>query len=444
MRDLLLLFITSLCSLGALRSPFFGLMCYVGYAVVSPQSYMWNIGSDFPHSKYIAVCTILGYLFSSETKQFPRQRESYILIGLWVVFAISTMVAMYPAPASRSLTLVSKIFLIALLSTSIINTEDRLHTMLKVIALGLGFYGLRAGIFVILTGATAPIWGPKDTYFEANNTIGMALAINVPMLYYLSKVEPRYWLRWAIRVMLIFSYPAVAGTFARASWIGLALMTALIVIKSRRKVLTLIAVGVFAITAASLVPRLVSSQLTQRFETLENPEDDGSAQTRFWSWEFCMRVGTARPWFGGGFNLYSLDAYAQYYPEFLDRWPGKVWQCHNMWLSIFAEHGYPGILLWSGLILSCLFSLRQIRSYGRATEGSSWLVDYANMFQISLLGFIIIGIFVDFAYYEVFYQLVAAIICMKEIVKSKANDQLSTTSASLPKRPAFKPKAAPA
>jgi putative inorganic carbon (HCO3(-)) transporter len=413
MSDLVLLAATLVFSLVAALSPSSGLLAYVGYAVLNPQSYTWFYSRDFPHSKLLAVSMILGYLASSETRRFPRQRESLLMLVMWGMFGVSTLFALSPERAWVEFMNASKILLMFFFTTALICTDDRIRSLVKIIALGLGLYGVKIGIFVLSTGGQSAITGPANTYLAANNSIGMALAMNVPLLFYISKTEPRKWLRWCMRVMMAASYPAVAGTFARGDWIGLAVITALMLLKSRRKFLTLSAAGIFAIVALAWIPEMVSPAMSNRYEMLVNYEEDDSAESRFWNWEFCRRVGVASPLTGAGFKLFSREAYATYYPEFLDRWPGKVWSCHNTFLLVLAEHGAVALVLWIGLLISCFISLRGIRLFGM-NQGELWLTDYADMLQLALIGFIIMGMFVDFAYYEIFYQLVAVIVVIKE------------------------------
>jgi probable O-glycosylation ligase (exosortase A-associated) len=425
-RDILVLTITILCTLIALRRPAFGLLSYVGFSVLIPQSYTWIIKETVPLSKVIGIGTIIGFIFSSEPKRFPRQRETVFLVALWLVFGVSTLFAIAPERAPDGLTLVSKTIFMAILTTAIINTDYRLHLLLKIIALGLGVYSLKVGIFVLQSGGTAAVFGPDNSYLEANNTLGMALAMNVPLLFYLSKLETKIWLRWIMRGMLVFSYPAVVGTFARGDWLGLAVITVLLVMKSKRKFLMLPMACIGVILAAAWVPQYVSKELVDRYDLLVNYEDDTSAQIRFWTWELCKRVGLAHPLSGGGFLFYSREAIAIYFPEFLDRWPGRVASCHNMWLAVFAEHGFIAFLLWVALMSSCLVSLRQIRAYGRTHTQLLWMADYADMLQAALVGFIVMGMFVDFMYYEIFYLLVAVIILLKERMHFKITETSST------------------
>jgi probable O-glycosylation ligase (exosortase A-associated) len=413
MRDIILLAISGGCSLIALMNPTFGALAYVGFGVLSPQSYTWDFSRTFPHSKLIAVGTLVGYFFSRESRKFPHQPEARLMLALWALFGLSTLFGIDPERALPGLIITSKILAMTFLLAVLFDTEAKLKLLLKVIALGLGLHALKAGLFVITTGGVSPIEGPPGTFLEANNTLGLALAMNVPLLYYLSRVETNFWIRWAMRAMLLFSYPAVAGTFSRGDWIGLAVITLMIIIKSRRKLFVFIAVGIFA-AVITWIPYIVSREMANRYETIENYQEDGSVQTRFWNWEFCKRVAIARPVFGAGFSFYSLEAYARYFPEFLEAWPGKVWSCHNTALSILAEHGVLAAFLWIGLMGSSLLSLRRMRSQARVRNEVSWVSNYTDMLSIALIGYAVSAMFIDVAYYEGFYQLVAAILILKE------------------------------
>jgi probable O-glycosylation ligase (exosortase A-associated) len=209
--------------------------------------------------------------------------------------------------------------------------------------------------------------------------------------------------------MFLLSYPAVVGTFSRGAWLSLGAVSVLLVLCSRRRILAIGLVVVLAIGGVIWQSFFVSDRVAERWDTLVNYQEDSSAQSRFWSWEFCKRVGLARP-FGGGFDLYSTEAYLRYYPEFVERWPGKVWVCHSMWLEFLAEHGVLGFLLGIGLIVSCLFSLWRLRREAQRQRTQMRVGELAPMLMVAFVGFMTGGTFLDVAYHELFYQLVAMVI----------------------------------
>ena len=417
MRDILLFGITGPVLIAALMRPFVGMLAYVAYSFIGPHSYTYGMARSFSHVQAIAICTLVGYFLSPERKQLPKQREVILFIALWAVFGISTIDAIMPARAFDHLYKVSKIFLMIVLAMAMINTEERLHLFAKAIAISIGFYGLKAGLFVVLSGGVAAIEGPEDSFLQSNNALGMAMAMNVPLLFYLAKVEGNKWLRWLMQLMFLLSYPAVAGTFSRGAWLGLAVATGLMVLKSKSTKMKIAAALVLFLAVAVVVPTITSQELQDRFSSFGKLDEDSSAQGRFWTWNFCWRVGSAYPILGGGFDYYSIETYAQFLPEFLEKFPGKMWSCHNMWLTIWGELGLVGAAVWGSLLVSVLVSLHKLNRHSNIYQGSPWISAYANMIQLAFVVYMVCGTFLDIAYFEIYYFLIALVILIKERVR---------------------------
>jgi probable O-glycosylation ligase (exosortase A-associated) len=414
MRDIILITGVAIAGLFALRRPSFGLLTFGLLGFVAPQSYMWGFGRTFPFSQVIAVSTVLGLILSAERKTLAIQRESLLLILLWLLFGASTLDALYPAKALEQLLLVSKIFFMIIVATMVINSDDKRDALIRIVGYSLGFYGLKGGLFVVLSGGEMIVYGPEGSFLYANNSIGLGLAMNIPVLLYLIKIETSPWLRWTLRLMLLFTYPAIVCTYSRGAWLGMLVVTAMGVLKSRKKVMLIGLACVVTIAGQLILSQKGPERLISRYDSLVNYEEDSSAQSRFWNWEFCKRVGLARPVAGGGFDLYGLESYATFYPEFLERWPGKVWSCHSTWLTIFAEHGISGSVIWLALVVSSLMSLRQIRAYG-VTSGKLHVLKFSDMVQSSLLAYFVVGTFIDAAYFDILYYFIAFIIIQKGI-----------------------------
>lgn len=417
MRDMLLVSAVLMAALIGFRRPAFGMLTFVFLGFFNPHSYTWSFGRTFPLSQVVAISTMLGMVVSPERKRLTVQREMILLILLWGVFGFSTIVAIFPDEAFERFIYVSKIMLMILVATIVINSEERLKWLIRVIGYSLGFYGLKGGLFAILSGGGDIVFGPEKSFLYANNSIGLALAMNIPILLYLLKNEELPRVRWIIRAMLFFSYPAIICTYSRGAWLGAAMATALSLLKSRRKYLTVVSAGLIGMVLVMVLPQIAPDRLVTRYDSLVHYEQETSAQSRFWNWEFCKRVGLARPMTGGGFDFYSIRSYAEFYPEFLERWPGKVWSCHSTWLTIFGEHGLPGMIVWLLLLGGCLISLRQIRRYSQLLPEKSQFVQYAEMVKISLVAYLVVGTFLDAAYFDMFYYLLAVVIIIKSIAQ---------------------------
>ena len=420
MRDILLIGAVMMAAVVGFRHPVFGLLTFVFLGLFNPHSYTWSFGRTFPLSQVMAISTMLGMLVSRERRRIPVQREALLLMLLCGMFGFSTIFALYPETAFDRFIHVSKVLLMTVVATLVINSEDRLHSFIRVIGYSLGFYGLKGGLFAILTGGGFLVYGPEDSFLEANNSIGLALAMNIPVLLYLLKREELAWVRWIVRAMLLFSYPAIVCTFSRGAWLGMVMATAMSLIKSRKKFLAVGLAGIVVVMLQTILPQIAPDRLARRYDELVRYEEETSAQSRLWNWEFCKRVGLARPVFGGGFNFYTLESYARFYPEFQVRWPGKVWSCHSIWLTVFGEHGIPGFTIWVALLISCILSLRRIRIYASNDPDKLYVMDLVDMVQSAIVVYLVIGTFLDAGYFDLFYYLVALIIIAKGLVASAA------------------------
>ena len=434
MRDILLTVIVSGFALIALARPFVGILLFTWLGFFYPQSYTWGFGRELPFSQIGAIATIAGYLFSKEAKRFPITRESILLLCLWAIFWLSSLFAIYPDQAAFHLIYISKILLMVFLTMSLIKDRFRLEMLLRVIALSIGFVGIKGAAFVIATGGENMVWGPEGSFLEANNSIGLALAMNVPLLYYLWRIETRPWLRKLMMAMLWGSFPSIICTYSRGAWFGLAIVTGLLFLRIKHKFLVVSAVGFIALIGAGTLSQLLPQRLHTRYDQLENYQEESSAESRFWSWEFCKRVGLDRPLTGGGFAFPSRDTYRQYYPEFAQRWgEDKTWTCHSTWLTVFGEHGFPGFIIWISLLFSCLASLRSVRTYGKMNPEYSWLVPFTDAIQAAVMAYMVVGTFLDAAYFDMFYYIVAMVIVAKEMVRvAYRTEVLNPLTASIP------------
>src|SRR6185295_7624764 len=122
-----------------------------------------------------------------------------LMIVLWGWFTITTIFSWYPESAWFYYWRFSKIFLMTLLTISLVQDRARMRWLLLVIAASLGFYGVKGGIFVMATGGQYTVFGaPEGTFISENNAFALALNMCLPLLWYLRKDETRLWARHAL------------------------------------------------------------------------------------------------------------------------------------------------------------------------------------------------------------------------------------------------------
>jgi len=428
MRDIVLL-IAVLASAGiALRRPSFGVLTLAVLGFLVPQSYSWGFARTLPFSQLVVGCTLLGIVLFPERPMLSFRRETLLLILLWGIFVVTTIFALYPDSAVVELIRVSKVFFVLIVTTVVINSQDKLHSLIRCVGYSLGFYGLKAGLFAIAAGGAEMVWGPEGTYLEANNSIGLALAVNLPILAYLVKTEPARWAKILARAMFLLSIPAIVFTYSRGAWLGLGIAIAFTTLKGKRKVLAIALLGILAVIFVSVAPKIAPDRLVQRYDSLVNYETDRSAVSRFWNWEFCRRVGMGRPLVGGGFDFYRRETYDRFFPEFQVEFPDRQWACHNSFLQIFGEHGFPGAIAWLALVISAFVLLRQLR-VPAVQRSDPAIMELVKMVRNAVAVYFVVGFFIDAAYFDLFYYLVGfAVIQRGLILLNEKSAVISTLS----------------
>ena len=63
----------------------------------------------------------------------------------------------------------------------------RIHViaLIWVLALSIGYYGVKGGLFTLLTGGSLRVWGPADSFIMDNNALAVAVTITIPLWVYL-------------------------------------------------------------------------------------------------------------------------------------------------------------------------------------------------------------------------------------------------------------------
>jgi len=324
------------------------------------------------------------------------------------------MFAIYPDKALVRLEFVSKVLLLVVLSMCILNTEERLNSLVRVIALSLGFFAVKAFAFILKSGGGEIVYGPEGSFLESNNLIGLALGMNLPLLSYLVKIEKRTWLRRICQLMFYCSFPAIVFTYSRGAWLGAAAVVALQMLRHRFRFALVPAAAIFGIALFPLLFDVLPKRLATRYEALENYDTESSAQMRLGSWGYCRRVAYASPITGGGFDHYSVQNYMKYSPEYHERWGRYASACHSSWFTVLGEHGFPGFILWVGLIGSVVVSSWRIRSMTAANPDLFWMFELAGALQVSLAAYAVVSTFIDAAYFYMLYYLVAIVVILKE------------------------------
>jgi putative inorganic carbon (HCO3(-)) transporter len=392
-----------------LARPWIGMLMWAWLGYMNPHRLTWNFSYDMPYAMMVAIATLVGLLFTKDRKPIPWVRETYLLSSLWLLFTLSTVFALYPSLAWTRWLFVAKILLFTYIPLLLFQDRKRLKWFLLVIALSIGFFGLKGGIWSLLRGGAGRVVMPDDTMFGGTNGAAIALNMVLPMLLYLAREEENPWLRRLLWVTFVFSIPAVLFTYSRGGLIGLCAVLLVLAAKSGKFVRASVALAAAYVFVMNFAP----PQWFERMDTIRTYEEDGSAQARLDAWYIAYRLALDRPLLGGGFD--SIGE-----PEVVERYlPGRGFEVnsHSIYFNLMGEHGFLGLGLFLTLVGSCVLTLRGVR---RGKGRASWVKSYSHMLEVSLVAYLVNGAFLSVVYADLFYHVIASVILLKVLADREA------------------------
>ena len=415
-----------------LSRPWIGVLVWSWLGYMNPHRLTWGFAYSMPFAQFTILATLTGFLFTRDRRPLPRTREVYLLLALWAHFLLTTLHALHPIMAWDFFGEVSKILLVTFLTMLLFQDEQKLRVLLYLIALSIGFFGLKGGIWALATGGGNQVLGPPDSFISGNTEIGLALIMVIPILVLLSRDEPRRWLRIAVKIIFFFSVVATLITYSRGALLGLGVVLSLLFLRDRAKFIVLPLMLILAFFGRPIVESVMPEQWLERMGTIKTYEADRSARMRLNSWYVAYRVALDHPILGGGFKPFDKDIYLQYTPE---EDLNSQQDAHSIYFQVMAEHGFVGLALYVSLILSTFVSLRQVLWRTRADPARRSFHNRAKMIETSLAGYLVSGAFLSLSYFDLFFHLVAIAIVLKTLALRPAPvpvDPLVPASARAP------------
>ena len=120
--------------------------------------------------------------------------------------------------------------------------------------------------------------------------------------------------------------------------------------------------------------------------------------------------------FGKNYLKYCLD------PTQAELEGTAIIVAHNSYFQIWAECGTIAILCYLGVILLSFLSIWRVRRMAKRRYYTSWILNYATMFEASLLTFMVGATFLNRAHFDLFYQWVALILVFDRLATKEMLD----------------------
>jgi probable O-glycosylation ligase (exosortase A-associated) len=412
----LMLVLFTLGSGGAVfYGPFIGLAIYYLFAVLRPQ-YLWEwaLLIDVRWSFYVALATIVStILYSSggfRGRTFTSTHSAMVGFAVWVT--LSNIFALNSEISSHWYWEYFKIFVMFLCGTVVVRELSQVRILYLIAVWTLGYIAYEINFLYVFDGRLDIFhlgYGGLD-----NNGAGLMIAMGVPMAYFLWQHYGSYW-RWVYLAMVPVMVHAVLMSYSRGAMVSLLLVTPLLIVRSRRRMQMILALIGFL----WLVPMLAGEEIRTRFFSVEQYEEDRSAQSRFDSWEAGWRIATDNPVFGVGVRNSESDGIGR--------------AIHSQYIQIAADSGFPALLLYLLLLFGTWKALRQAQKRCRESESKDdWLgYNLACGVEGSMAVFCMGSAFLSLEVFELPYLLILLGLQLSSIVQEDPSAVISPSGASV-------------
>jgi probable O-glycosylation ligase (exosortase A-associated) len=381
-----------------LRRPWLGILAWSWLGFMNPHRLTWGFAYDMPFAMMVALTTLLALLASKEPKRVPWTRETILLLMLIGWMFMTTCFALFQAPAWEQWSKVWKVMLMTYVTMMLITDEYRIKMLMFVIALSLGFYGFKGGLFTLTGGSSDQVLGPAKSFIGERNAIGLALIMTVPLLYFMQLQMTRWYVRYALLGGTGLTLVAIIGTHSRGALVGIAAMLLFFFLKSRKKFSAVLVMIPLVVVILTVMP----AEWFERMSTIETYQEDTSAMGRIKAWREAIEMADER-FIGGGMRALAMIGT----------------DSHSIYFGMLGEHGWIGLGMFLLLLFFTWRSGSWIIRHTRQREDLFWARDLASMVQVSLVGYMSAGAFLGLQYFDLFYSLVAIIVVTRVLLQRR-------------------------
>jgi len=319
-----------------------------------------------PLGGFAIAVALGGLLLQRGGVRFPPYLGWLTAFGIWTIVAATQ--TDYPDVVQPNLVALVKLCLIVLVAANAMQTRAQVRLFMVFFLGCFALWPLRGAMsnfFIYHNDMQGRmIW---NQLYGNPNDLGAIALLQLSMAVMLLESEPKGWVRWAAILGVVLLPMLILMTQSRGVFLGLLVFIAIALAGQRRRLRLVFRLGVVALLLAAIVPagvwdRVGSLRHATSTASLEQVDGaEGSALQRFEIWRVGWKISRDHPLMGVGLGAYPLhhERYALD-PEFNPTAQGPR-DTHSLYLRVLAETGYPGFLLYFGMLLTVGISAERTR-----------------------------------------------------------------------------------
>lgn len=413
MRDLMFAMMLLVAIPLSIARPFNAYLFWAWTAVVIPTSYFYGFMVNARPNFLFAILTLLLIALGRVPwKAYQANRVTWFyllfLLHATLVFLLAYSGNRYNAEYYE---LIVKGVLFSLVMPFFVRERVHMHALIIVIVLGFGLHGVLNGLKTIASVGGHNMLGPAGTMIADRNHLSTALALTLPLLYYLFQQSSHRLIRlWFLGGFVVVAL-AIVGGGSRGGFIALTVVSGWLVLTSRKRWSALALLAALAILFVNLAPE----EWFNRLSTIETAGQDESFMGRVIAWQVSSAIALGNPVFGGGFHAVQVQTV---WDEFL-RAPSLLGfldlpvpefsakAAHSIYFEIMGDMGFVGLFIFLGILFHSIRTRyvikRQLKKMGPQWD---WARDMADMLMLCIIAYMAGGAAVSLGYFEVIYMVV--------------------------------------
>jgi putative inorganic carbon (HCO3(-)) transporter len=388
------------------KRPVVGAIAYAMVSLMNPHRLTYGFAQNFPFALYLGMATLLAILISREQKKIPMSPPVLVLMLFFTWYTIASVFAQVPSEAWSDWDRYAKTMLMVFIAIMTVRTAKDVKVLALVVALSLGFWGIKSGVFVIVSGGGEGLRGPMNSFISDNNTLALAMVTITPLLFYVSTRARSKWVKRAALGMAGLTMLAAIGSYSRGALLGTFAMGFFLWLKSTSKVKTGLAFALIVPIVLTLMP----PEWTGRMHTIQTYDEDASATGRINSWHFAANVANEFV-MGGGPGVFTPHMFMLYAPN-----PERYYDAHSIYFQVLGEQGYIGLAIFVLVFVVAWRTGGRVIRHCRDKEELVWALMLARMCQVSMIGYLAAGAFLTLAYYDLIYYVIAILVCLDKVL----------------------------
>jgi probable O-glycosylation ligase (exosortase A-associated) len=401
MRDVVVMSMVLVLAVCALRRPWVGVLLWLWVSLMNPHRYTYGFAYDAPVAMIAALSTLIGLVFAKD-RESPFKAPAvtlFLIFTAWVT--LSWQAGFDPSGQYSQWDKIMKINFMVIICLVLFRTKEQIFVLAWVLTLSIALLSAKGGVFTVAHGGSYRVWGPPGSWIEGSNEFAVATIMVIPLLRFLQLQVTSKWIGRVLMAGMLLCAASALGSQSRGALLAIIAMTTVLWWRGQNRVSNGVLFLVIGLAGVSAMPE----NWTQRMDTIETYDEDASAMGRISAWWVSFNLAKSH-FFGVGFSIASPDIFMAHSPYGMQFGTPVA---HSIWFQVMGHHGFIGLLIFVAIWVSAWFTAQGLRSHARRNPSIKWVGDLGAMSQVSLVGFLAGGTFLQLAYYDFPYYVMAMV-----------------------------------